>query len=279
MSFLRRFSVAVSKKLTVTTTSEPSQDFGLATLSAIMSVGCVALILMTFFGNYPETHSQWGNIGLAMSIGLCSLLCGGFMGFLFGIPRTLQKAALDTGESGRSIKERAYGNNTNLEQISDWLTKIIVGVSLTQLPAIQKGFVAIASSVADGFAFFSPKMALAFAGTLIVFYSVCGFLYVYLWCKIYFIRQLETQDQDMAKVYARVEKVTDDLNRKIEDNKENSARNLRISELNRRIMNFEKAVTRLLTSENTIPELKEWLQTFRPKRPLIEDDIQKGGVS
>jgi len=30
--------------------------------------------------------------------------------------------------------------NTNLEQISDWLTKIIVGVGLTQFPQIIRGF-------------------------------------------------------------------------------------------------------------------------------------------
>jgi len=45
------------------------------------------------------------------------------------VPRSLQEVPSANGQPG-------YSGNTNLEQISDWLTKILVGVGLTQLREI-----------------------------------------------------------------------------------------------------------------------------------------------
>lgn len=87
-------------------------------------------------------------IGGAASIGI-------FAGFLFGLPRTLTSSELRGAHAaGKEASADAPADpakpkpaspegktafsdvNTNLEQISDWLTKIIVGVGLTQLGAI-----------------------------------------------------------------------------------------------------------------------------------------------
>jgi hypothetical protein len=38
-----------------------------------------------------------------------------------------------------SVQSALYRPNTNLEQISDWLTKILVGVGLTQLAQVRSG--------------------------------------------------------------------------------------------------------------------------------------------
>jgi hypothetical protein len=45
----------------------------------------------------------------------------------------------------------AYTVNTNLEQISDWLTKIIVGVSLVEFDTIRNRFYELAEYFGDGF--------------------------------------------------------------------------------------------------------------------------------
>ena len=80
---------------------------------------------------------------------------GGFVGFLFGIPRVLQDGQSGSAgphpgvrpeaptnlrlPSGASASSPSAGSgfrinvNTNLEQISDWLTKIIVGLGLVEL--------------------------------------------------------------------------------------------------------------------------------------------------
>src|SRR6267154_1146153 len=61
--------------------------------------------------------------GAAFAMGL-------LVGFLFGVPRAIQNDNASTS-TGTTFKA-----NTNLEQISDWLTKIIVGVGLVQLATI-----------------------------------------------------------------------------------------------------------------------------------------------
>ena len=63
----------------------------------------------------------------------------GFLGgFLFAIPKVLQgqpEGQIPSGEQAGSNTKGKYGQlvNTNLEQISDWLCKIIVGLGLYEL--------------------------------------------------------------------------------------------------------------------------------------------------
>src|SRR5690606_13665994 len=68
---------------------------------------------------------------------LAAFASGGITGFIFGIPRTMQKSTATDGHT-------EVHDNTNLEQISDWLTKILVGVGLTQINAIKSGFYTLA---------------------------------------------------------------------------------------------------------------------------------------
>jgi glucosamine-6-phosphate deaminase len=67
---------------------------------------------------------------------------------LFGIPRSLAgpEGAEDKAAAG------AYRPNTNLEQISDWLTKILVGVGLVQ-------FTTLAQHAGDLVTFLGPALA------------------------------------------------------------------------------------------------------------------------
>lgn len=59
---------------------------------------------------------------------------GGFLiGFLFGIPKVLQ-----ANETVAARANPQYRVNKNLEQISDWLTKIIVGLGLVQLRSVPR---------------------------------------------------------------------------------------------------------------------------------------------
>src|ERR1700756_3592164 len=69
---------------------------------------------------------QWLQITIAaMLISAASVGVRWVLGFLFGLPRCIEKAE-DPGLLG-------YLSNTNLLDVSDWLTKIIVGISLVQI--------------------------------------------------------------------------------------------------------------------------------------------------
>jgi hypothetical protein len=135
-------------------------------------VGLAAIVI------YAAARSSWTMLGIAFMVGAAAFLAGSLVGFLFGIPRTLtaeRGAATLPDEGGGSIE---YQPNTNLEQISDWLTKILVGVGLVQLGQIRHGFSDLVDSVAPSLG--DDSTAHAFAGALLVYYVVAGFLAGYL---------------------------------------------------------------------------------------------------
>ena len=119
-------------------------------------------------------------------------LVGAFMGFLFGIPRSKQLQGQVVAEDGKS--QREYLENTNLEQISDWLTKIIVGLTLVQ-------FAEIKTFVNGVGALFSPVfLSGSEAGTagaigvaVILYFTIAGFLFAFLWTRIHMENVLRQQ--------------------------------------------------------------------------------------
>jgi len=122
--------------------------------------------------------------------GMAALSVGAIVGFLFGIPRVLQsdaRAAESQAGSGAPTAPAAAGYrvevNTNLEQISDWLTKIIVGVGLINVSKLS-GYMIGASRYVG--ASFGPDPAHAhFACALLLYFSVMGFAFGYLLTRLY----------------------------------------------------------------------------------------------
>jgi hypothetical protein len=80
-----------------------------------------------------------GAFATAVIAGSCSFLGGGLVGFLFGIPRS--------ASSGQATPTGEYQANSNLVEVSDWLTKIIVGVGLVQIGRVVPGLSKLAASM------------------------------------------------------------------------------------------------------------------------------------
>jgi hypothetical protein len=123
----------------------------------------------------------------ALSVGALTagsaLMVGALLGFLFGIPRTLQgERPPDVLEANGGGTAPEYRVNTNLEQISDWLTKILVGVGLVQLGAIIDALGDLADYIAAGLG--DIAAAAAFALGVVVYFAVAGFLLAYLWTRL-----------------------------------------------------------------------------------------------
>jgi tetratricopeptide (TPR) repeat protein len=136
-----------------------------------------------------------------MLVAGAALLSGFLMGFIFAIPRvgskeektrTAQAEGTQTPDSDPQADPIQF--NDNLVQISDWLTKIIVGVGLVELhsipgalgtlsyylalglqPAVRAGGVSPAESLASG-----QVTGLA----ILIFYFTLGFLLGYVWTMI-----------------------------------------------------------------------------------------------
>lgn len=96
--------------------------FAIAVLLDLLFAGfCIAL----GWTQSCNGNQFWQITVAAMLISLASAGIGYFLGFLFGLPRSTA-TAIDAGTHG-------YLDNSNLLEVSDWLTKIIVGISLVQI--------------------------------------------------------------------------------------------------------------------------------------------------
>jgi hypothetical protein len=65
-------------------------------------------------------------------------------GFLFGIPRSVP-----VGAGPDDHTHGSHAVNTKLEQISDWLTKILIGIGLVELARISGYLDALVHEVGD----------------------------------------------------------------------------------------------------------------------------------
>lgn len=124
-------------------------------------------------------------------------------GFLFGIPRVQQStgAGEATGPRPSEPPKPPYstdehyqlGINTNLEQVSDWLTKIIVGVGLVELKSMSSYLSRMARYVGESFA--AGVGNDQHAAAIIVFFTTWGFLSGFLITRMYFTGAFARLDQ------------------------------------------------------------------------------------
>jgi hypothetical protein len=147
--------------------------------SIVLAIGVVVILIYTASDAHPLNMSA-----IALFIAGAASALGVLIGFLFGIPRTLQQGQSNaTNGAQRLATLQPLGINTNLEQISDWLTKIIVGVGLVQLKQVPRYASEFATYLAKAFGAPNPVPD-SFVFCVIVYFSVYGFLVGYLWARV-----------------------------------------------------------------------------------------------
>jgi hypothetical protein len=181
------------------------KDFVLA-----FTAGAAAILIVFSLHHGSQFRNLAGLLGLSGLVAVASLITGATLGLLFGIPRANRERQASPGATGDSgatesttreggtmasasapaaAKESAqplFRSNTNLEEISDWLTKIIVGLGLAhlaQMPGYVRrltAFVSRSGSV-PGAEAFTPNVALA----VMVAFGGCGFLLGYLMTRLF----------------------------------------------------------------------------------------------
>jgi len=127
--------------------------------------------------------------------GLAFLTVGGFMGFIFGIPRTLAGSAPDRkAEIERLDGDSAYRVNTNLERVSDWITQIIVGGTLTQLAVVPEWWDRIGRYFAANIGQAEGTRAQLTGSASAFFFVATGFLASYLVTRLYLAAAIQRAD-------------------------------------------------------------------------------------
>jgi hypothetical protein len=153
----------------------------------------VAVPVAALGGILVYAWRDWDMLAVATLVAGGAFVVGGLLGFLFGIPRSL---AGPEGAGDDAAAAGAYRPNTNLEQISDWLTKILVGVGLVQ-------FATLARHAGDLVNFLGPALGgeplgESFAAATLVIFSISGFLAFYLVTRIYLGRAFAHADRVMV---------------------------------------------------------------------------------
>lgn len=115
---------------------------------------------------------------------------GAFAGFLFGVPRlsTAEEQALQEAPAASSSPVR-FLYNTSLSQISDWLTKILVGVGLIQLRELPGALTRLAAGLSPALG--GGAAAGTFGTALLSAFLFSGLLMGYIMTALYFKRELE----------------------------------------------------------------------------------------
>ncbi|MDJ0661132.1 MAG: tetratricopeptide repeat protein [Crocosphaera sp.] len=159
----------------------------------------------------PKAISAFGIMG---AVGGASFVLGLLFGFLFGVPKTV-KANESSSNSETNKSEIKVQANTNLGEISDWLTKIIVGVGLTQIQPILTFFkTKVVANLAPGFDLFyetttnykpSP-IAISITIGDITYFFVSGFIIGYVWTVLIF-------SESLKGTYEQLEEKLDKLNK------------------------------------------------------------------
>jgi len=233
---------------------QENQNQALKFLGKLLIVGILAIFLNSIRwipNNVYVIEDVFSVISLFLLIAGASFAIGTFGGFIFGIPRQ----ETFTIDEAKSKKLPIHMDNDNLVQISDWLTKILVGVGLTQLHQIGPLLIAVGEYLAVDTKGVDPVSEIL-SITLVIYFLVCGFLMSYLWTRLYFKKQLGLADRDYNDLYKEVDEVKEDLGK------------LMIGIPKPKFKSFDqsKKIDEMTNVEGTSENLAE----------SLEDDFQKG---
>jgi hypothetical protein len=168
---------------------------------------------------------------VAMLLALAAAMVGGLLGFLFGVPRPATgTAAPSTSLAGGEVPAlagqasaqpaevgpggaappaalasgvatprsgRTWQSSTNLTEISDWLTKIIVGIGLVEAKWISERFTQLSQSLGamlfDGAA--GSRLVIP---SVIIVGALVGFLYAYLFTQLVIAGLVARTDAELS---------------------------------------------------------------------------------
>ena len=151
----------------------PYREDARTTLVALILAALVIVLLVGLYAFQAKDGLAVFAGGSIVAAGAGAL--GVLLGLLFGVPHAGDKPTID------SSKWRLIPN-TSLDQISDWLTKILVGVGLTQLFGLTSKLQALAEYL--GPVFGGTGSSAGFALAVVLSSSADGFMLGFVWTKL-----------------------------------------------------------------------------------------------
>jgi hypothetical protein len=140
-------------------------------------------------------------LGMGILVATASLMVGGVVGFLFWVQKSADpqrkppqekpqtKEGLQPDDTVTYITGSGIRRNTNIEEISDWLTKIIVGLGIYELKKVPELVSRLAKFLTPGFA--DVPGAGALSVILVVSFGCAGFLLGFILTVLFLTRAIE----------------------------------------------------------------------------------------
>lgn len=173
----------------------------------LFSVGFV------FIGLYVSSNGgkSLGNMGVGWLTACAAFVTGGLVGLVVGIPRFVSSGALrhdvETGnvptmKASQSVLGQLNGNqasqngassiapSSNLAEISDWLTKLLLGAGLVELTRLGGPLGTLIDDVAAGLGS-ATSSGRVLAAAVLITYVTLGFMDVYVVTTLWYGKHLE----------------------------------------------------------------------------------------
>jgi len=155
------------------------------TLLLGLITGVISLI------GYPfAAQGGWKLLFLSVLMAAASYICGFFLGFLFGLP----KRVTDT--------QMTYNLNNNLVDISDWLTKIIIGLGLVEIKSIPVYLLSVGSYVQRSTN--GDESIKIYSVCCIVYFTIFGLYYGFNYMRLFLSAQFKEADDNLLKKEAQL---------------------------------------------------------------------------
>jgi hypothetical protein len=165
----------------------------------------VGLVAVVVYGLATTDKGAWATVlgGSVLTAGAFAF-GGALLGFVFAIPRSRQEQPAQPAPADGPRRLSDYAANTNLEQVSDWLTKILIGITLTQFTEmtirLDKAAIALGPLVGGG------ASARAVVLALMAYFSVWGFFFAYLTIRLWMPRALSHAEREEEAQKREIEK-------------------------------------------------------------------------
>lgn len=169
---------------------EEKQTSSLRVVAAALLIP--ALLALGVYGLVTDSEA----VAIGLLTAAAAFAAGALVGFLFGIPRMVAQSADAHPAVDDGTPKLLYAPNTNLEQISDWLTKILVGVGLVQLGQVGGAIDSLANGLQDGL---GEPNGHAVAVMLLISFAIAGFLSSYLFTRMRLQSALEPLREALKK--------------------------------------------------------------------------------
>jgi hypothetical protein len=179
----------------------------------VVVMSCFGFVLIVLYAfSMAGPHLRYLTVGQLTAS--TALLTGSLVGLIVGIPRDVSSGALrattsrsrppvpgdrrgstpaaNVGESVEDAGARSFEPSTNLAEISDWLTKLLLGAGLVSLTRLGPPLGRLINTVARGLGphGMATGAAVDIAAAILIGYAVLGFLAGYLATTLWYGKRL-----------------------------------------------------------------------------------------